>query len=159
MPEVVIHQVFRSDVGTQQKRRDFILKEVSRQIMLPRRKPKFVDNNVGSKFTVRHFSPGKIPGGATPREFRRRRNGHSPPSETRGEDDLCGLVGVGLRACRNLGNHLSYYTRGLSYKERTNRDQFAHKFDPDFGETYGMTKGAGDSLLPDRTFYLLEARI
>jgi hypothetical protein len=51
---------------------------------------------------------------------------------------------------------LSFYSHGMVYTEFTDKAQFTHQFNSDFGETYSVKKGAGDSLLPDRTFNRFE---
>lgn len=60
--------------------------------------------------------------------------------------------GVGMEIYGRLGPRLSFYSRGLAYTEDTDRKQFTHQYDPNFGETYSVEKGAGDSLLSSRTF-------
>jgi hypothetical protein len=62
------------------------------------------------------------------------------------------LGGVGMEIHGRFGRRLSFYSQGLAYTEATDRAQFSHQFDPSQGETYSVEKGAGDSLLSDRTF-------
>ena len=61
-------------------------------------------------------------------------------------------VGIGARISGKLGNRLTYFTEAKVFTEKTNRDQFGHQFSPDFGETYSVEKGSGDSLLNTRTY-------
>lgn len=62
------------------------------------------------------------------------------------------LGAFGLEAYGRVAHALSFHTQGLVYREETGRKQFSHQFDPDYGETYSVEKGAGDSLLSDRTY-------
>jgi hypothetical protein len=72
---------------------------------------------------------------------------------SRGDSSLdAGLGGFGLTLYGRLANHLSFYAHGLVYTEVTDRKQFTHQFDPNYGETYSVEKGEGDSLLGNRTY-------
>jgi hypothetical protein len=75
-----------------------------------------------------------------------------------GDDTVAssGKIGLGARIHGSLGGNLSYYTRAVVSTEKTDRAQFAHQFDPEFGETYSVEKGAGDSLLDTRTYNRFE---
>lgn len=67
------------------------------------------------------------------------------------------LTGIGLTATGRLLPRLGFYTHGMVYTENTARERFTHQFDPDFGETYSVEKGPGDTLLADRTFNRFES--
>ena len=69
------------------------------------------------------------------------------------------LGGVGMILYGRFGSHLSFYSRGMAYTEATDRAQFTHQFNPDFGETYSVEKGSGDSLLSDRSFNRYECYV
>lgn len=73
-----------------------------------------------------------------------------------GSSESGNLVGVGLVLSGNVFPRVSFHSRGSVYTEFTDRPQFTHQFSPEFGETYSVEKGAGDSLLPDRTFNRFE---
>jgi hypothetical protein len=66
-------------------------------------------------------------------------------------------AGVGGVLYGSVGPRLTFYSRGLAYTEFTDKAQFSHQFNPEFGETYSVEKGAGDSLLKDRTFNRFES--
>jgi hypothetical protein len=69
------------------------------------------------------------------------------------------LAGVGGVLYGSVGPRLTFYSRGLVYTEYTDKAQFSHQFNPEFGETYSVEKGAGDSLLADRTFNRFESYV
>lgn len=69
------------------------------------------------------------------------------------------LGGVGLVAGGRLLDRLTWYTRGRVFTEKAETARFAHQFDPDFGETYSVEKGAGDSLLDMRTYNRFESYV
>jgi hypothetical protein len=69
---------------------------------------------------------------------------------------LAALGGVGLTVYGTVLGRVAFYTHALIYTEHTDKAQFTHQFDPRFGETYSVEKGAGDSLLSDRTFNRFE---
>jgi len=71
-------------------------------------------------------------------------------------DNISGKGGLGLFIYGKVSPRLTYYTHGMVYTEKTNRAQFGHQFSPQYGETYTVEKGAGDSLLADRTFNRFE---
>lgn len=74
-------------------------------------------------------------------------------------DQSAVLTGAGLTVYGKLFSRLTYYTHALIYIESTDRAQFAHQFDPRYGETYSVEKGPGDGLLKDRTFNRFEEYI
>ncbi|MDB5104005.1 MAG: hypothetical protein JWP91_1694 [Fibrobacteres bacterium] len=66
------------------------------------------------------------------------------------------LVGMGGRLYGALFPRLSFYSHATVYTEFTDKAQFSHQFSPESGETYSVEKGAGDSLLKDRTYNRFE---
>ncbi len=74
-------------------------------------------------------------------------------------NDAAMLAGVGGTLYGQLAPHLSFYSRGMVYTEYTDKAQFTHQFSPEQGETYSVEKGAGDSLLSDRTFNRFECYV
>ncbi|MFC1585455.1 capsule assembly Wzi family protein [Fibrobacterota bacterium] len=62
-----------------------------------------------------------------------------------------GEAGLGLRVYGEVKSSLVFFSRGRVFTEKTNKEQYSHQFDPDFGETCSVEKGAGDSLLDTRT--------
>jgi hypothetical protein len=71
-------------------------------------------------------------------------------------NDGARLAGLGGSLYGRVAPRLSYFTRGMIYTEYTDKAQFTHQFNPEFGETYSVEKGSGDSLLMDRTFNRFE---
>ncbi len=67
------------------------------------------------------------------------------------------LFGFGGTLYGALARGISFYSHAVVYTEMTNRAQFSHQFNPQFGETYSVEKGAGDSLLKDRTYNRFES--
>ncbi len=61
-------------------------------------------------------------------------------------------VGIGASIFGNISPRLSYFSKARIFSEYTDKAQFTHQFSPEFGETYSVEKGAGDSLLTDRTY-------
>lgn len=64
--------------------------------------------------------------------------------------------GLGARIHGNVGARLTYFTHATMYTEKTGKAQFAHQFNPGFGETYTVEKGPSDSLLDSRTYNRFE---
>jgi hypothetical protein len=64
---------------------------------------------------------------------------------------ISAIGGVGLRVRGEIKSHVTFYSRGLVFTEKTDKEQFTHQFDPDQGETCAVEKGANDSLLDTRT--------
>jgi hypothetical protein len=71
--------------------------------------------------------------------------------------DRSGVGGVGLTVYGQVAPHVVYYTHGMVYTEKTNRAQFGHQYDPNYGETSTVEKGANDTLLKDRTYNRFES--
>ncbi|MDQ3001294.1 MAG: capsule assembly Wzi family protein, partial [Fibrobacterota bacterium] len=74
-------------------------------------------------------------------------------------NDGATLAGVGGKVYGRLGDRLSFFSRGMVYTEYTDKSQFTHQFSPEMGETYSVEKGAGDSLLMDRSFNRFESYV
>lgn len=62
------------------------------------------------------------------------------------------LTGFGLTLYGKVVNSLSFYSHGAVFTEATERPQFSHQFNPEYGEAYSVDKGTGDSLLANRTY-------
>ena len=76
-----------------------------------------------------------------------------------GGDDTLGsdfYGGLGARIYGTLSHRLIYYTHATVYTEKVDRARFTHQFNPEFGETYSVEKGLGDSLLDYRTYNRFE---
>jgi hypothetical protein len=69
------------------------------------------------------------------------------------------IAGLGGRIYGRFGAHLSYFSHARIFSEFTDKAQFTHQFSPELGETYSVEKGAGDSLLPDRSYNRFESYI
>jgi hypothetical protein len=79
--------------------------------------------------------------------------------ETRGGGDTDGtnlLGSLGARIYGNLGPRLAWYTHAAVYTEKAGQAVYTHQFNPEYGETYSVEKGAGDSLLDMRTYNRFE---
>lgn len=66
------------------------------------------------------------------------------------------VTALGARIYGTVGRRLTYFTHALVYTEKVDKARFTHQFDPEYGETYSVEKGAGDSLLDYRTYNRFE---
>lgn len=75
-----------------------------------------------------------------------------------GRDTLggSGYGGLGARIYGTVGNNVVFSTRALVYSEQADEPRYTHQFLPDYGETYSVEKGLGDSLLSFRTYNRFE---